>query len=171
MDATNLSEVWETLTAAGATIHEWCEEGVSTGDKVIFLGPYHLLAASDSDGYSIHQRSDCEGSDFVPSEEYDEDQALREASDLEGYFGVVGIPGSQHHDFEWFSERVEAQEWANRAFDKTLSDNPTLGTIEAFVLTAAKAFDCTYQDGNRVYFRPKNVGPGFSPKGTEVVTD
>jgi hypothetical protein len=159
-----LSEVWEAMEEAGATVYLWCEAGVSTGCRVIHLGPYHSLTEDDSDGYTMHDRSDLDSAELVPEDGYDEDKALRDASDLDGYFGVVGVPGSVHHDFEWFETRDEARAWMEKTWDETMHANPVLGTIEGFTLTAAEAFEVTYRDGNRVYFWPKQVGPGFEPR-------
>jgi putative intracellular protease/amidase len=159
-----LSEVWEALEQAGAAVYLLCEDGVSTGTRVIHLGQHHSILEDDTDGYAMHDRSDLDWAELVAEDGYDEDAAIRAASDLDGYFGVVGVPGSQYYDFEWFEAREEARAWMERIWAETMHANPVLGTIEGFTLTAAEAFEVTYRDGNRAYFWPKQVGPGFEPR-------
>jgi hypothetical protein len=169
MDATEttdleLSAIWEAMESAGATVYEWCEDGVTTGVQAIRIGRHHWLTVSDSEGYEITAAKDVPEDDLIPADEVDDEAALRENSDLSGYFGVVGIPGSVHHDFEWFEAEDEASGWLDRTMDATLRDNPVLGTIEGDILPAKEAFEITYRDGSRVYFRPKQVGRGFEPR-------
>jgi hypothetical protein len=159
-----LSEAWEAIEDAGAAVYLLCEDGVASGCRVIHLGPRYSITEDDTDGYAICDRSDLDSAELVPEDGYDEDAAIPAASDLDGYFGVVGVPGSQHHDFEWFETRDEARAWMEKTWDETMAANPVLGTIEGFTLSAAEAFDIAYRDGNRVYFRHKQAGPGFEPK-------
>jgi hypothetical protein len=100
MDATEttdleLSAIWEAMESAGATVYEWCEDGVTTGVQAIRIGRHHWLTVSDSEGYEITAAKDVPEDDLIPAEE---------------------------------------------------------------------AFEITYRDGSRVYFRPKQVGRGFEPR-------
>jgi hypothetical protein len=158
----DLSEVWEAMTAAGARVYLWTQGGVSDGSQLVLLGDRHAIVVSDSEGYKVIDRDDID--ELTPADEYDEDEAIRAVSDLDGYFGVVGVPGSIHHQFRWFQGEDEARDWMERRWAKTLERNPVLGTIEGAVIPAEDAFDVTYRDGNRVYFHPRQAGPGFEPK-------
>lgn len=165
-----LSALWDALTDPKnplATVYEWTDEcGVATGAKVIPLGSDHYLAVDDENGFQIVSSDDIDEDDLIPSDEYNEDQAIRDASDLSGWFAIVGVPGSNHHDFRWFpeDEKSEAFAYVQRGFDSTLAANPVLGIIETEVVKAEIAFDRTYRDGNRVYFQPMQTGSGFEPK-------
>jgi hypothetical protein len=158
-----LSAIWDLLTDHGATVYEWCEEGVPTGCQAIRLGD-HWLTVDDGDGYQLLSNRDTFNAEMIPTDEVDEEAAIRDASDLSGCFAVVGLPGSVHHDFAWFAERDEAQAWLDSAWRATLDRNPVLGTIEGEVLTAEEAFEATYRDGSKVYFYRKDVGQGYTPR-------
>jgi hypothetical protein len=158
-----LSEVWEALVAAGETIYEWCEQGVATGCQVILIGDSVAITLSDSEGYQIEKVADCDYSwELVAQDEYDNTAAIKSASDLSGYFGIVGVPGSNHHDFEWFGTRDQAEEWADRRYAEEIA---TVGSVECRVLTGEEAFGDTLLDGTHVYFRARDFGmAGFMPK-------
>jgi putative intracellular protease/amidase len=162
-----LSEVWDALTARGATVYDWCEEGVPTGCQAIRLGD-HWLTVDDVDGYQLLSNHDTFNAEMIPTGEVDEDAAIREASDLSGFFAVVGLPGSVHHRYAWFADQDEAQAWLDSAWQATLDRNPVLGTIEGQVMTAEDAFEATYRDGTRVYFEPREAGQGYVPRRTEI---
>ena len=164
----DLSEVWDALTAAGAQVYEWTTGGVATGCQVVRLGDRHAITVDDCDGYKLIPADDLDDADLVPTDEYDDDAAQREASDLTGWFGIVGLPGSVHHDFEWFETETEAGEWVDRRRAEVLDANPVMGTIEAEVVSAADAFDRAYRDGQRVYFQEQDGGVGFEPRRGEA---
>lgn len=158
----SLSDVWTALTGAGAQVYEWCEQGVSAGVQVIRLGDNLCLTVCDQDGYKLQDWDDVEHAELVPTEEYDEEEAVRAASDLTGYCGVVGLPGSQYHGYKWFKTEEKAAAWATEARDRLLAENPVIGTLQSEVLTGAEAFACEYRDGNKVYFDLKASGqPGY----------
>jgi hypothetical protein len=169
MDTTNLAEVWTVLVDAGATVYEWTEQGISTGTEVVKIGEDHLLTVDDTDGYQVIPGSDIYGAcGLVAKEEYDEDAAILAASDIEGWFGVVGRPGEQLHTFDWFATQKEAQAWCVATHDAIRANNPRLGLLECQTLATAEALDVKYLDGTRVYFRHRESGQGFVPRYSSV---
>lgn len=160
----DLRDAWDAYKDSGARPMLWTENGVSTGVTVLEAGRY-ILTVDDSNGYDIYLLSELPDIELIPADEYDEDKALAEASDLEGYFGVVGVPGSIHHDFRWFDEKEDAANWTVSRSVEVLERNPALGDISTGVLAAADAFHATYRDGRRVYFQEHEAGlPGYEPK-------
>jgi len=151
MSNLELSEVWDAMTAAGATVHIWVDEfGVTAGDEAIRLGDDHILVASSSEGFSIETHFDEDR--LIPAGEYDEEKVVRDGSDLSGFFGILGIPGSALHRFRWFDVETDADEWVEAA-----------DTLPARVVKAADVFDVTYQDGGRVYFELDRNTPFYVP--------
>lgn len=161
----DLSEVWDALIKAEATVYEWTEDGIAVGTQVIKLGDDFLLTVDDTDGFQIIRSDSITGTCGLASQdEYDEDQAIREASDTEGFFGIVGIPGSQYHAFDWFATEDEADDWTSKTYDATRASSPVIGILESRVVPAIDVLDEKYRDGNRVYFQPRECGQGFVPK-------
>jgi hypothetical protein len=157
-----LSEIWYALDAAGAQVYQCCESGAGTGAHAIRIGPSLALVCDGANGFSMAYAPDDAG--LVPVERYDGATAERAASDTAGYFGVVGRPESAHHSFEWCVTEAEAEAWVDRRLTEVLEAHPALGAIEAEVVSAAEAFDRTYRDGRRVYFRRREAGAGFEPR-------
>jgi hypothetical protein len=154
IDETNLSEVWDALVNAGATVYEWLDNGVSFGAQVIRVGSKHMITVDDVNGYMMIDFDEDE-IDLAPTADHDA-AAILAASDTDGWFGIVGVPGSNHHAFEWFESKEDADAWVEEVGD---------GFLPSRVITAREAFDAKWQDGNRIYFQ-LNVcgGPGYEPK-------
>ena len=73
-------------------------------------------------------------------------------------YAIIGIPGSTHHDYRWFprSELADARAWLQVEFDRTLLDNPVLGTIETRLLPDREAERLRYRDGTHIYSKEQS---------------
>lgn len=149
------SDVWKKLEGpAYAAFIPVDENGIDWGGEVRTVAGINLY--SDGDGYR-EVVAEPLGHAMVPASEYDRDEAVKAASDLEGFFGVVGLPGESGFNFAWTETREEAAAWL---------DGRDTGLNYARILTAEGAFDEEWRDGSKVFFQYQESSSNtFEPIG------
>lgn len=80
--------------------------------------------------------------------------------------GIVGLPGSCHHEWKWFPRHgtVDGEsigQWVQRRWREKLNANPALGTLPTEIVSDRAARRRRYRDGSRCYPTLENTGDPY----------
>jgi hypothetical protein len=154
-------EIWAHLIAAGARVYVVLHaDKTSTGNRAVLLTSEDVLVSYKTKNFGVMLADDV---DMIPLDEYDDATAVRRASHVEGFVGVVADPGSPLHSFQWFRHARAAERWSYDEQAAIQEANPDAGEIPRRVLTADEAWEVVDEEGRKAYFRRNLHGRGYRP--------